>query len=304
MPVLNPVVTKLTSASTAITDYMSALFTHFGTSTKFNIVANGGVADAFTVTPSGSETWHVNLRNINPTTTITAIDPLGNITNPGVAGGLAPTLTDDSEWSNETSTMQIAGTESLDFYVIELDDAFIVLFMDSAKTHTPRGMHYGRAAIPYFTDGVNGNDYCDGLGMFGHIPRVTSSSGAGFWVSSSANESRFRGFQNYVVTPGDQWFEPSVFASPSTSDRSDINGNKKIFPATFSIELKDAAGPGSAEYTFGYPKYWASQNTPELPGVVLDGGSGNDAWVHVYDSNTTSVSAILLPWDRLVTPEF
>ena len=301
MPVLNPVVTKLTSASTSLADYMSAMFTHFGTSTKFDIVANGGSADAFTLTPSGSETWQVNLRRTSTTAAESAIDPLANITDPGDTV-TAPTLTSDLEWSAETTTMQIAGTESLDFYVIELDDAFIVLFMDAAKTHTPRAMHYGRAAIPYYTDGSNGNDYCDGLGMFGHIPRVTNSTGAGFWVSSSANESRFRGFQNYVVTPGDQWFEPEVSSAPSTGNRADINGNKKIFPAVFYIELRNVTS--GVEYTFGYPKYWASQNTSELPGVILDGGPGADAWCHVYDSNIASTSAILLPWDRLVTPEF
>ena len=305
MPVLNPVVTKLTASSNSVVDYLAAMFTHFGSSTKFSIVANGGAADAFTITPvAASETWHLNLRwTTDPTRAVSAIDPLGNITDPGVGGGAAPTLTSDLEWSNETQTMEIAagGAESVDFYLIELDDALIVLFMDAAKTHTPRAMHYGRLFVPYYTDGVNGNDFCDGLAMCGHFPALTTSATTNYWISSSpSNASRARGFQNYSVTPGDQWFRPGISLNNTTSERGDINGNKKIFPASPAVELQDT--DGGTDYLCGYTKYMASQNTSEPPGTVLDGGVGNDGWVHV---NISAANLnLLLPWDRLVTPEF
>lgn len=310
MPVLNPVVTKLTSSSTAMTDYMSAMFTHFGVSTKFSIVANGGVADAFTLTPiAAAETWQLNLRNINATATVSGIDPLANITSPGVAGGAAPTLTSDLEWSNETTTMEIAGTESVDFYIIELDDAFIVLFMDAGKTANPRAMLYGRVFVPYYTDGTNGNDYCDGLGMLGYIPEVTTSSGAEKWLNLSVgSQSKCRGFQNYtdsikaVPAPGDQWFQP-VAASVTTAnaDCADMNGNKKIFPYA-QVSLMDTNSPTTSEdFQAGYTKYIAIERASQNPGVVLDGGAGNDAWVHVHPSGA---GTFLLPWDRNVTPEF
>lgn len=307
MPVLNPVVTKLTAASNSVVDYLAAMFTHFGTSTKFSIVANGGGADAFTLTPiAAAETWQLNLRwTTDPTRAVSAIDPLANITDPGAGGGAAPTLTSDLEWSLETQTMEIAagGAESVDFYIIELDDAFIVLFMDAAKTFNPRAMFYGRLFVPYYTDGPGiGNDYCDGLAMCGHLPRISGSVGTNYWLSTTAsNTSRARGFRNYAAVPGDQWYRPSAQITPTTNDQADIDGNKKIFPAA-PVMLEFVVG--ATAYKCGYTKYCAVENTTQLPGTVLDGGVGNDGWVHVYDSNAAVSNGILLPWDRTMTPEF
>ncbi len=309
MPVLNPVVTKLTAASNSVVDYLAAMFTHFGTSTKFSIVANGGAADAFTITPAAAaETWQLNLRwGTAPTRAVSAIDPLANIIDPGAGGGAAPTLTSDLEWSLETQTMEIAagGAESVDFYLIELDDALIVLFMDAAKTFNPRAMFYGRLFVPYYTDGAGvGNDYCDGLAMCGHLPRITTGSNANFWLSTAgANASRARGFRNYAAVPGDQWFRPSAQVIPGSTDQADIDGNKKIFPAC-PVMLESVGGP-TVGYKCGYAKYCASENTSQLPGTVLDGGGpSGDGWVHVYDSNAAVSNGILLPWDRTMTPEF
>ena len=306
MPVLNPVVTKLTAASNSVVDYLAAMFTHFGTSTKFSIVANGGAADAFTITPvAAAETWQLNLRwGTAPTRAVSAIDPVANITDPGAGGGAAPTLTSDLEWSTETQTMEIAagGAESVDFYLIELDDCLIVLFMDAAKTHTPRAMLYGRLFVPYYTDGPGvGNDYCDGLAMCGHLPAMTSGTNAHYWLSSNgSNTSRARGFRNYSASAGDQWFRPGAALNITTADRADVDGNKKIFPASPAVELNDVTS--STEYMCGYTKYMASQNTSEPPGTVLDGGVGNDGWVHVNISGANL--NLLLPWDRTMTPEF
>jgi hypothetical protein len=102
--------------------------------------------------------------------------------------------------------------------------------------------------------------------------------------------------------PGDQWYRPSAQITPSTSDQADIDGNKKVFPAC-PVLLEAVDGP-TGGYKCGYTKYCASEDTAQLPGTVLDGGVGNDGWVHVFDSNIASTQAILLPWDRTMTPEF
>jgi len=304
MPVLNPVVTKLTSASTSMVDYMSAMFTHFGTSTKFTVSA--GAADAFTLTPSGSETWQINLRRVSTQATVTSIDPLGGFLTQGDTVTV-PTLTSDLEWSTETQTMDIAGTESVDFYIIELDDAFIVLFMDAAKTVNPRAMLYGRVFVPYYTDNSDGNDFCDGLGMLGYVPEVNTGSGVGRWLAISVgNPSRCRGFQNYtdsieaVPAPGDQWFQPMAgIVGVPTQDCANMNTKKKIFPYAPIVLLLNT--DGTLDFSAGYTKYIAMEDSSQNPGVVLDGGPGNDAWVHV---DPVGADVFLLPWDRNVTPEF
>jgi hypothetical protein len=130
---------------------------------------------------------------------------------------------------------------------------------------------------------------------------MTIGGTAGYWLSTSAgNVSLARGFQTFSATAGDQWFRPGVGTSITTSDRGDINGNKKVFPASPQIELIDTSL--TIDYMCGYTKYMASQNTSEPPGTVLDGGPGNDAWIHINDTNANY--NLLLPWDRLVTPDF
>ena len=283
MPVLNPVVTKLTAASNSVDDYLAAMFTHFGSSTKFSIVANGGTADAFTITPvAAAETWQLNLRWTTAATIAnSAIDPLANIIDPGAGGGAAPTLTSDQEWSTETPTMVIVGggAESVDFYLIELDDCLIVLFMDVGKTFNPRAMLYGRLYVPYYTDGVAGNDYADGLAMCGSVPRFTQGTATGssdFWMSSNSTASLARGFQNYSASPGDQWFAPSGTVSVPTAYGGLIDGNKKIFPLILACVLNDVQVASPQDYYCGYTKYVVTQSSAENPGVVLDGGVGND----------------------------
>jgi len=309
MPVLNPVVTKLTAASNSVDDYLAAMFTHFGTSTKFSIVANGGTADAFTITPvAAAETWQLNLRwTAAATTANSAIDPLANIIDPGAGGGAAPTLTSDQEWSTETPAMVIVGggAESVDFYLIELDDCLIVLFMDVGKVFNPRAMLYGRLFVPYYTDNSDGNDFCDGLAMCGSVPRTTIGTSAGssdFWMSSNSTGSLARGFQNYSVAAGDQWFAPSGTVMNPASYGGLIDGNKKIFPLIPDCVLNNVSVAIPQHYMCGYTKYFATQSDSEIPGTVLDGGVGNDGWIHInYNLNAAK---ILLPWDRTLTPEF
>jgi len=305
MPVLNPDVTKLTGATNSLTDVFAQLFSHFSSpGGKFTVVANGGAADAFTLTPAAAgETWQVNLRRTSTELAQVAIDPLANITDPGDTV-TPPTLTSDTEWSTETQAINVSGGQSVDFYVIEVDDCFIILFMDAAKTHTPFATSMGRFFVPYYTDGTDGNDFCDGLGILGYQPELTTSaSGAssGWWLNASVSGvSLARGFQTFSATAGDQWFQPSTMGLLNANDRGDINGNKKVFPATPNVELLDTSL--TVDYMCGYTKYMASQNTSEPPGTVLDGGPGNDAWIHVND--TAADYNLLLPWNRLVTPDF
>lgn len=295
----------LTSASnTDIADYMSALYTYFNsTSAKFSIVANGGSAAAFTITPvDADESWHLNFRMTSTTLVKVCLDPLGNITDPGDSV-TAPTLTDSSEWSEEGDIWEIAGggAEDVNFYVIELDDCVFVLHMNATtKTHTPRGIMCGRTWIPFNSDGVNGDNYADGLGIHGPVPYATNGSQTGGWFSSNTTTSRIRMARTGGFTAGDPtaaWYNPLFRYRPTTTDVADIQGGANNAPGI--ISGIDTAGSGDS--MIGYTKYLKFMGVNNTPGVRRDGASG-DEWIHYR--NTATTDNAILPWKPGETPEF
>jgi hypothetical protein len=304
MALLTPQVTKLTVAVTGHTTgakTVAALYAHYnaGTSTKFDLVANGHAATGFTLTPKGSDTWHLNIRpNGTAASAHVSIDPKAGITASGDAT-TAPTITSDTEWSTEQATPGIlfSGTMHDDFYLIELADCIIILFMDTGKTHTPYITLAGRVYVPWFTDGVNGDDYADGLGILGGKPYPSASSG--FIYSHTSSGTRLRMHQEYVSAAGDQWWK-SYYTAPSPTSTYDVNGKKKLGPHTY---LQGYTTLGGTRYkVVGYSKYQLRPHSAQLPGVVLDGGAGNDAWVHINYNNGSRYHVV--PWDRNLLPDF
>jgi hypothetical protein len=289
-----PDVTLITAAGDTMTDFMTSLKSHFdSTSTKFSTVANGGDNDAFTITPvDAQETWYLNFRRTSTTNTKLLLDPLFNITDPG-GTGTPPTLTDSTEDSEEQDCWAIAGAsaENVDFYVIELDDALFVLNLNSGTTtHTPRGIHAGRTWIPFFTDGTNGDNYADGLGIHGHLPDWGSTN---MWVGAStfsSGPSKIRGHQT-------GWFGPLTTFEPTSLGR--INLNERVAPLVMGLDAVDGATDRQA---IGFSKYMFKARVSQSPGTLMDGGVGNDAFVHIADTNASDTNVI--PWDRLVSPVF
>lgn len=364
-----PDTTLRTAAGTNLEDFLADAKTWFGGVRKFSIVANGGESGSFsgswTLTPvDANETWHMNFRRISSTLVKVLIDPLGNVTGPGIPneavtsfpdtstigatgagfvtknvvagdaveiiGGLnngytgtvssvtdentivvspatltaglpagaevniAPHLTDATESSGEEDLWQIAGgaAENAQYYINELDDALFFLHMNSGTTdRIPRGIHCGRVYVPFFTDGTNGDDYADGLGIMGYIP---DWNGTNFWVLSNgaAGPSKIRTSQT-------TWHNPELALEPSsTTDLANIGGKKKLRPMIMRAGNTD----GLNNNLIGYSKYLLHQNTIQAPGFILDGGAGLDAWVHI--ATTAGNDSHVIPWNRLIAPVF
>jgi hypothetical protein len=299
-----PVVTLITAATADATGYMAALRTHFtSTSTKFNVKANGPTDDGFTLTPvSGVENWELNFRRSSATAIQTLIDPLEGITSPGDTGS-APTLTDSSEYSEEEPCLQYSASYSARFYVIELDDALFVLNMDAAETHTPVGCHLGRVYIPYFSDGLNGDNYADGLGMFGHIPRVSPSGIANLWLSTTANSCiRMAQTGSGRTAPTAAWYVAAPTFNPNSSKSGSVQGVFRPRPVVI-----DAVNTYSSnECNAGYCRYLLYGNggvsTSQPPGTLMDAGPSKDSWCFI--GYNTSNTFLVVPWDRTQSPVF
>jgi hypothetical protein len=304
MALVLPDVTLITAATADATGYMAALRTHFtSTSTKFNVKANGPTDDGFTLTPvSGVENWELNFRRSSATEIQTMIDPLENITSPGDTVS-APTLTDSSEYSEEEPCLQYSASYSARFYLIELDDALFILNMDAAETHTPVACHLGRVYIPFFSDGLNGDNYADGLGMLGHIPRTSTSSGSGYWLSGTSNSCiRMAQTGSGRAAPTASWYPAGTPLNPSSAESGSVQGVYR--PRPVLIEANNTYS--SNENMAGYCRYFLYGNggvtTSQPPGTVLDAGPGKDGWLFINYTNAATL--LLVPWDRDLIPVF
>lgn len=292
-----PDVTLLTASGANITAILTAIKAYYDGSPagKWNIKANGASADAFTLVPAAAgEDFEINLREKDATTGRVLIDPLENITDPGTAGdpGTAPTLTDSTEDSGEHEALEIAGTESTDFYLIELDDCLIVLFMDSGETHNPYIWMMGRVLKTFFDDGSNGDNYIDGLGFLcGTVDAITTTTAGPFISSNTSSANRVRSGQT-------SWNRPGCTYEPSTGDLGDVDGAARPRPMIMTLLDIDSFNDSMV----GWSKYVLRCKTSRNPGARLDGGAGSDCWVHVYLSDTSN--NLLIPWDRTVTPAF
>jgi len=258
-------------------------------------VHNGPSDDAFTLAPvAAGQDWELNFRRTPTTSTNLTIDPLENITRAG-STATAPVLTDSTEESGELATMQIAagGAESLNFYVIEVPDAIFVLFMDSGETYTPRAIHAGRSWTPFFTDGSVGDRYADGLGLHGHQPIFSNTTGgAGAWFSSNTTTSKIRTSQT-------TWHKAAIVMGPGVfMTTSDVNGVIRLRPGIVVAIDTD----GATDNTIGFTKYSLAQKSQQSPGVMLDAGVGKDAWIHINETNAADY--VTVPWDRAVAPLF
>lgn len=291
-----PTCTKLTASAATIDAVLTASRTWIAASSAdFSIVANGPADDAFTLSPDDAgENWYINIREKDATTAYISMDPLENVTAPGVAGspGTPPTLTDSSEWSDETEGLFIDGTISTDFYLCTMYDVIYWIFMDSGKTFVKYIWMAGRVMRPFFDDGTVGDNYTDGLGWFAGVAEASTASATNDFLSNpSSGTNRIRRRQT-------TWGLPVAMMVPTTTQVADVGGQKRLAPAIIGHGNTD----GSSDSMCGFTKYAMFAGKAELPGYVLDGGVGNDAWVHYKE--TASTDNLLLPWERGVTPDF
>lgn len=283
------------------TSILAQLLPHFqSVSTKFSVVGNGANADGFTlVSNNADDPWYLNIRRSDNFNLQLLIDPLANITNPGNAGA-SPTLTSNLEASAEINAIQLDGTESVRFYVIETIDAIILLFLDGNEEYIYESCHAGRIMRPQFSGGYPiGDNYIDGLGILGGSLVISTSSGARQWYSTTTVASVVRIDQNLDASQGDQWAVCSAVTVPTRTNGGGLIQGRVRFPA-FTVRANDVDGSGDA--SVGKSAYLLTAPFSAPQGTTWDGGPGNDCWVHVQGTNVSTSQ--LIPWNRDVTPIF
>ena len=138
MPIFDVDVQKLTAAGTTASDYLAALQTALGAGSKFSV--EGSDANGFWIAPAADKDWQLALRD-DTGDIQAAIDPLGDFTGSGA-------VVDTSEWSGMQTAVTFGATRSADFYLVELPDALMVLWMNSAETELAEAIMLGELWYP------------------------------------------------------------------------------------------------------------------------------------------------------------
>jgi hypothetical protein len=162
---------------------------------------NSGSIPEFTVvfatgTPTGSEGfiiesvsegWQISIRRTGVENEFkVALDPLGNFLTAGDAS-TAPTLTDSSEWSGESSGKLTFSNASTDAAVWAVDDATCILNYISGNAYFDYMFIAGNWFEPITK--TDADDYVDGLMLAGNLARMTLSSNGIFTTSTSNNQT-------------------------------------------------------------------------------------------------------------------
>ena len=316
----NAVVTKITvtGSNADANEICEFLFRHFqNTSTKFGLSGSGAVEvdHAFTIICSAAgEDWQCNFRRKNTTEVYLSIasgtGSLGKSVDtefltPGVAGGAAPTLT-GTDTSGEVqaidltlATIQDPTDDSIDMVVVELDDAFFILFEDGAQpagTYYPFSCHAGRVMVPFFeTDKIGGPD---GLGVIG-----TSEA---WMINPNANGARIKAFVTGTYDTGTPvnnqdnggWKYYSPLSSYQTSAMYLLSGSTA--PEPYIVNLKDV-NLANSDCFAGFTKYLFHLCDDTGTGRVAKTGVFNDLTGVDQDSmlfigSTTGVRETVIPW--------
>ena len=316
----NAVVTKITvtGSNADANEICEFLFRHFqNTSTKFGLSGSGAVEvdHAFTITCSAAgEDWQCNFRRKNTTEVYLSIasgtGSLGKSVDtffltPGVAAGAAPTLT-GTDTSGELqaidlslATIQDPTDDSIDMVVVELDDAFFILFEDGAQptgTYYPFSCHAGRVMVPFFeTDKIGGPD---GLGVMGYTESIM--------ISPSAATSRIKAYVTGTYDTGTPvnnqdnggWKYYSPLSSYQTSAMYLLSGSTA--PEPYIVNLKDV-NLANSDCFAGFTKYLFHLCDDTGAGRVaktgvFNGLTGADQDSMLFIGSTTGVRETVIPW--------
>lgn len=269
----------------------------------FDLVSNTNSPTAFTVTPSDSnQGWHANLRydsseDTGPVTCFGFIDPNGEIidatTSPPSHNFNAAKGTPDSEegcWELEGNFWNNPRNVGSDYYVIEFNDAFIILNI-RASGDAIKGVGFmGRIFEPWFS-----GDFGSGLGYM-------SPTGVNDGDGSMTLDSLFdRGNGSFSFQLSDQlWDTGQVSTTGAHFPGLGIPAN--WFNGNFMPGIPHILVPPNVDRIIGTPKYIMKANVEDAPGVVVDGGSATD-WVYVGEDSSTAYYSIV-PWDSSLTPVF
>lgn len=269
----------LSAASGSTADLITAIQAGLNTGTKFTV--EGSDVNGFWFSAvAASETWEGSLFNDAGTIQISKDANASYIASDNVS--------DTSEWSTMRDWIDFSGAVSPDFYLVELPDAFFVLFLIVGNSQIAEAGHAGNIwlSMPFRNE-------VDGLGWLGD----QIGNGSGEWYSTPGlanNQKR----EVYVVDNGG-WFNTSGNAEPSNRNYP----NNSRVPSCLVLDLHERNSGSNFRDQAGFYKYiyFSPQGTSTQVGNFET--NGVDTFVYV-DSFSNGNTDFIIPWDFSVIPTF
>lgn len=262
---------ELTAGGTDIGDYIDEIAANIS-----NLTVDG--TDAAGAWFRHADGWEVALREASATDLEMATDPLGGFT-------ATNAVADTSEWNGLRTMVDLAATRSADFYLVELADAFFVIWMTSDNSQAAEVLHFGDVwrSLP-FANPVRG------LGELGDL--LDSVPSGILYTSASTLKNRL-----YAASPGG-WYDGYMNGE---STLRGYPGGARV-PTGVICNLKDVHGTDDRANA-GWMRYlfFSPQNNTEESGDFEENGSTDFVYI---ESLTTSNVDFLIPWDEAVTPIF
>lgn len=283
MTVLVPNCAILSPATASLQDHFNALRDFFdATATSFSIVdevESGGDYSALLVEQGGQQ---IEI-DIDGTSIRCRVDPDG--TRASLAD--APSASASARVAHFSAT-----TYASRAVVAEYPDAFLWLLEDSTGGFYAHGIHAGIVYTPFRTNdpalGISGH------GMMGGIPRFTSSTGAGYWLSTTATVTTL------VRVGAANWDRASELTASDTSVANMgglLDGSLRLPPL---VLLSRGAPANTGICRLGLTKYLAMAASLQPTKSIVP--STNSDQGYLYIRGLAGNGPFLALWDKTVTP--
>jgi hypothetical protein len=294
-----PTITNITPGSWTFAAMLTAIHDHINTTSTLwdiELLAAGGSGDGFVLRPTtAGQSFSICLRN-NTTTLAcirTGIQPgaSGIITAVGDATTI-PSGT-NSDWSSEVNWLATTNmTAGAKLYICEFYDAIFVLTIGSAGNVWNNCLHAGRIYNPFYPT-VQSTLGRDGLGILVNAPISTNGPNSFFTNSGTGS--------GMVHIATGKWLYPANFGLNSSAGHDAIAtvGFVMPYPVPMYFNVSGVASP----FMVGFSRYVMIRGNTAAPLVRLDlDNTTDEAWITGGSANSTTVTNMILPWRRSVTP--
>lgn len=280
----------LDAATTAFSDIIAALITHFTAAPglwQLTPSVSPVAGQSLSIRAKVDSTCDIAIRRESTSTSINVLlDPGKSIT----LGNSTTATTGSATASPECKTLTITGI-STRFFVIEYPDAINIVFQDSTKFWTPYAIHAGVIYEPFRPN-------WPALGIDGHGVLVGSPSATGTncWsnTGSQTNGSRLRvmddgGGVNWVQAQSAD-LGTALGGSTSLASTSPDGSVKLVVPIGITGSNINSTGDlnvGMMKYVGAAPA-GSSPSFPSLSPRSFIEASTDEAWVYIDISNSTT----------------
>lgn len=280
-----------TASAATLAAMMTSIIAHFTTAPgRWELTAVAPVAgEALAIRLKTSPNIEIGIRREGTTELVTMMDDGAAITSVGDSS----TAATGSAVAFPDSKSLAWPTVSVDFDIIEYDEAVTILFYSAAKSTVPVAIHVGRGIVPLRDSDV-------ALGITGSVnlngtPGLTSSGGGvGTWFKSSvaADGSRVRVFDSGSVAKFNQAHLPLTVASSSasrgsTSEDGLVQSVRPMLVNAVSVNGSNDLDVGLSMWIGAAPFGTTPAFTTQYPRVRLDSPGGDvEGWAYVKGAAT------------------